>query len=1051
MSYNSLNIFVWNCIGTYIFSQLVIIEYSISMDIWLLKSCIFKLKRFIFSVQRSRKRPPKEQENRFDHLQQSNQTNLINQQIKEIIPKRDYYKTIQSLKRPLRIHTSIQLKPVNPFETSQNPQVREFVHTANKFEYYSKEKQSNLPLLDSDKQNKRPETTVQVARNYIHHYVYSKTFGVNAKKIQVWYRIVRARMRWHFLLSKRARERVVLQNVVFLSWRSLCENDTPKLEQMYNKFHSYATETNFAYQQNPSPFPLYYKTGLYFYPHYIDCNNLYNFPFFVYASFQRRILQEWLHFAKFRIKSRSKNKYVLFTIKKQITFSPVYHAFQVWHRFTRWRKNQKVKPSKTHYLKLNDKEVNIKWNILEQAMNSKESRKSRADAFFLKNLKYRGFRAIHTLFITSISSKVQYESSGMFREHHLQLLAHKAWTRYIQIRLQQKNIERDVFRAWYTFTYKQVERKTAAKVIEQNTLALRIMNEWFKIAQIDKLNRLRSMLKIQQNYSLALSVYYSLSKQDSLQVYVLCFRRWIQFVRARHRWKMFSSWCENVDNSRELAHRVLCELSANSHQKPQRSLYNTTEKRNTRYLAFSIELTIKESKNLNFEVKRAAQLHWNFLTEQKQKSDHKSDALARAFALRINQIKPYETWEFEGEMKTTRDKSLFFERMRTKNELEDQLKNNLMILKSRMSYKRARDTALMANVSSHLDSIEFQSNILPNFTTDHWFSSLSIPTPENIDLTTPIQVFPELDISINEEINQIMGLPDKIKATREKEKKQILQEFAEKMRPPNTLNDSKDIIFENILAGGSKAIKTNQESSENYSKNNKIMKYSGDVQKSFNTDQFLKYFNGMNFIKIVTDLSYEEMKAAFSRFFQENFNLSFAYKDNEVIYKPDDPTIFEELEQFKKHGITRNINAFIAEMCGLEVGKNVPKMKMMPFMQNVISVILSIHKWLQKTPFVQYIPRNPFSDRESINGERTIESRMRVWNIIKQKFPAFEIPGSTQVKLKTLQTISALNLVRFDEFSQQDAYFVSMVLPHIISVDSVVDFVREEFCNNPIQ
>lgn len=677
-------------------------------------------------------------------------------------------------------------------------------------------------------------------KEFLAQYLLDHTKHENAKIIQKAFRLARNRNHFNRFIRINMTINYNLKKLTFNLWRLTTVNETSvliKIFQDVKRLYKFI-DRHFKIREI-APFRLFYVTQQLFIPKGYTAGSIYKFFYLMHFNAMSRVFKVWARFSKKQIQHRTTLIKQRFAGKKFSSFGFIYHIFVNWHRLTRWRVEARSNAKKKFITlnKLNEHEVNVFWSVREHILNVKRTRIKRATEFSKKRVAAKAVRALYNRSIEATSEKAIIETSDMFRNIHLQSLAHRAWLKFMQKRLQELQVLRDVMHAWYGRVYYIALKKTEIELAEKlfiDHFITNIMNAWFRKAREIRIRRVATALRIHKKPSSMFFVIFALLNDFELAFHILCFRMWIRFTRTRKKWHFFVKWCmqANMDGSsgnqlvspiaeKERKIIVLSDLRRAAHLKIIKRGFTAATNFLPRHTWKSIELTYNALDEINFiQAHRALDMNstkkiftdeseaktWDFLTEkvptekekQYKKIEFSLQTLVRCFCLKLQKQKNYEL---------TRVKDTFlnanmnpeFVQIRSLDELECQAKRNVSILRKHMMEKVRRDHATLASLMSHFSAQKTKEKI-NDFTTtlfedkNHETSIKtnyikcdnydSTRTPSNLNIGV-VFVYPEFKESIEILVNENSSAEKRITSMFEMTKNQVLIDFQDRLRDPN--------------------------------------------------------------------------------------------------------------------------------------------------------------------------------------------------------------------------------------------------------------------------
>ncbi|KAK8890992.1 hypothetical protein M9Y10_028194 [Tritrichomonas musculus] len=678
--------------------------------------------------------------------------------------------------------------------------------------------------LESRPQASKEESKI-LAADFVRNFILEKTQDVQALVIQNAFRLYLKKVHWKRCIGIHIQYHMRLKRLTFLCWRLVNTNDPVKLEKLFSKFSEfYEFIKNRFKVREIVPFRLFYISGRLFLPEGYTATVVYSFIYLMSMPLLHRIIRLWAYTTRKRRNHWKTLQFIRFTSKKLTCYGQIYHFFQMWHRYVKWKKLEKNAKKSDKFLSINAKEVNPRWNVLERKMNTKRIHILRANEHSQRRICAKAIRALYNRSIETIAEAQIIETSDNFRNLHLQMLAHRAWLKFLQKKSQETQTLRDCFRSWYTLIYEHAERDflfDLSTMKHDNMKLIKIMNSWYLISKERKIKAMGMMLKTQANPSLCLAIIFMLKNEFELFYSTLTFRLWIRFIRSRNRWKNFARWSDHVDPDRETKQIILTELRRVANLRLLRRIYVSAGAFFPRHVGFSFELTKREyvaGRVLDAKLAHAhiyAQKEWAFLTEGKKKQEppiYTWETLVRCFLLRLNSLKKFDSKE-NGSNKQSQanasnansnftstsnlnldlnadgsgvEKNPYFEKFRSFDELTDAIQKNTSLLRGRLTVKMSRDKAVLAGMVSHISASKVSQSI-DGFTTMGTFTFVKSPVHDMSNMKDKVIVFPDLNESIACLLRELRDAPPKIPYNFEEKRDELVEAFHQRLRDPQTL------------------------------------------------------------------------------------------------------------------------------------------------------------------------------------------------------------------------------------------------------------------------
>ena len=712
-----------------------------------------------------------------------------------------------------------------------------------------------------DDEHRKNDANKSIKREFLTKYLLDNTKEENAYIIQRAFRLHEKRRNFRMFININLNIRRNLTKLTFLSWRLYTSNDPEILKKDFSKLSDvYNYFVNRFSVRKLSPFKLFYVTNQLFLPEGYSADFIYQYFYLMNIRNMVRVIKEWARVAKLRHKHRLNLAQYRFSTKKFTSFGIIYHMFIMWQRYAEWNREARNNPKK-NYITLNKTEISVLWNIKETNLNSKRNRINRATEFSIKRVSAKAIRALFNRSIQAFTEMAINQNADIFYNRHLQSLAHRAWLKHMQKRLQELQVLRDSMRSWYAHAYemsKQKQKIQLAVILSKEHFLLNVMNNWFKAARMMRMRRVKMMLRIQRKPSSMFMIIFALRNEFELSFQTFCFRMWIRFAKARRKWKYFCRWCHNPNKDKETKIIVLGDLRRAAHMKLVRRGFTGSFAFLPRHTWVSLDLTLNAINQINLRFKmlescnKMAITHntdynpepnnsevWKFLTEEefgkkptnvaalieqraqdekKLQEVFKSEVLIRCFLVELHKTKKYELLKL-GRKKYSSN-NVHYTELHSLDELEEQANRNISILRRRTFEKVRRDHAVLSSFVSHVSANEMK-NVLKDFTINEEKKSIltiessrdmqKVINGQDLQPTETILVYPDFDESIKELIRKNEIQRSKLKSTFNLTRDKVMSRFYKRLRDPNTVSlNSKTSSADGESADSSFAMTLNQ-------------------------------------------------------------------------------------------------------------------------------------------------------------------------------------------------------------------------------------------------
>jgi hypothetical protein len=746
-----------------------------------------------------------------------------------------------------------------------------------------------------------------------------------------------------------------------------------------------------------------------FLPEGSDLHVVYRFMGTMAGPLFKGILGHWHLKTRNRHHHRDKFRFIAFTLKKQKNYGFSFLAFDLWRRFARFQRL----PKDSLPLSLNFSELNVYWKTFEKRWNYRRLRSVEATRHFQQQI---GIKALDCLINAAIADRAERqhrEMADQFRLLTLQRLAHRAWLRTMAINTAHKRLTTICFREWYALVYRLAKSRFMTKELPSRMANVRlchILREWHQAARRRRLLALRAQMKIQENSTVPLALVFLLQGHFTLFYATLCFRGWLTFMSARHRWKAFLRWSMDVDVDEEQRYRLFYNLRRIA----QIGLFRRMDARDHHFFPYhasvSLVLTLKVIAELTKE-SVAGRDRWQFETFKNAEMPpvFSSDALTRALLVRLHQLKQYRLFSTEKKLPDIGQ----FERTRACGELTTAVEQNCAAVRQRLRVKLAHDLPIVAALVSHISVREAQK-MLGDFTVA---SDVDIPLISTPSIShSPLISFPELEQSVEELTMQTRTVAKR----RETDSCQVFidvgADFDSHLRDPMKLYAERTIgslhlpqidLRRNALLQQFQPLRAAPEHS--------------------------LHFTVDNLRILLTEVgSYEPIIQSMTNFFALFCRTKLDTSHLVHIGSPDE--IVPDAPQTKRHLMIRNIGAFLAQIAGVTDFSQIPRRLNAPSCgTDAVTAVLTVHEALRRSSLVQYCDMTPFSKSVLFADPMYIETVKRLWKGAKSRYPKLAIPVGPSVKADE------------PELAISKAIFICVCLiPFTLAFDSAPGFVTDE-------
>jgi hypothetical protein len=739
--------------------------------------------------------------------------------------------------------------------------------------------------------------------------------------------------------------------------------------------------------------------------------------------------------------------FITFSHKKWRQFKPVYKPFQIWQRFTKWKRICARSPH-DKFIALSESEVSLAWKVRENMLNARRTRQMRANQASQKRIGAKAVRALYNLSIMTMARHAVLDRSDRFRNRHSQALGHRAWLKYMQQRSRENQFLRDIVRAWYGRIYRarrwRVTTDLAGSLRQTYHLGI-VFNLWYRVTQMERIERARTELKIQGRPSTFYMILFLMRGDYELFFSALCFRSWIRFGRARARWKRYVLWASEPKAEMETQHLVLCELKRAAQFKLVQRMFTERPKFFPRKPYLSLELTLRHIEEDREEERRTA-AHWTFETAMffapRQIPDESLTytTLVRSLLVRIHQCMKFSLCEFGGEKPDPVRANPYFERLRTFPELTSRIALNTATLRDRMYHKLRRDRAILSGLMSHMAAGKLAQSAV--FSTQP--SSSCLESVEDMTgLHTEVNIFPDLHESVEALFKKEQASPRKVPNPFAQVKANASRAFDARLRDPHLL-----LMAPTIRTGFDAESKGEGDKKSRPAQNQLIDPFANDSYRARMTSSIIsmqEIFNLPRFKEVLQGFQNAlDMMSALQRFFLDCSNVQLDLTNPLSIARSS--SLYTSVDQHKRRRMMRNIATLIAEYAGfgenpgVAIRINAPRV-----ITEAIDGVLTVHTALRSTSLAQYCDECPFTKRAAFTDQLLQSMRMRVMQALRMRFPGLEFIGVGAGARFRLPSFGFPAGVRVEQtMTSNDASLAVFLLPMILQFDAVLDYANDE-------
>lgn len=612
--------------------------------------------------------------------------------------------------------------------------------------------------------------------DYVNMYAEEQFINIQAYKIQQTWRTYRFRCRSRTFLRLRLRYVRRLSLFLLTVWRLYTAKNSILSHELFDRILT--DSQNFPFftvGRNPSSYRYFYLSGLLYVPVLFSSQELVK----VCASFIRpiakKILNEWKVLARQRVTRKKAMGFWKQTLNKTGYYGIYLKCFHFWWNITRFKKlKAKTTPLEQPEIFLNPHDSFLGWYIWEKNYNKKRRDQSRAERNRIEVIILNVLNALHN----NMNKNKRRERSRVYLARLSLMntfkLGMRAWKHQRAQSVHYNNMLHVIIKSWYQWAYRRSKSHTFIKIYQnrENQFHLhKIMSRWSFVARRMALKGLFDICNHQKYPTLTMQVIYLLQGRLDEYFFLMAFRQWIKFGRARRAWKMFMKWSKVLPVDHDLKYNILSQF---------RRYPGRREGIFSRGLGLSLDL---ELNTLHTVIEPRLLLSFKEKHNEIMKSDkenfRESDALVRAFHMFIHKKKDFET--FPLPLEDT------FERYRNEDEIMEQVQKNRYIYKKNLVSKCKRDNALLLSINAHCSSIDL-SHINPSYTTAIEASLLSVPEVTS-DQSLRVEVYEEVQESIDALIEMLDNSPPRQVSNLFAIRDEAFSEFKKRIRTPKKIEE----------------------------------------------------------------------------------------------------------------------------------------------------------------------------------------------------------------------------------------------------------------------
>ena len=900
------------------------------------------------------------------------------------------------------------------------------------------------------------------AEDFVRGYVLDKMKFEKAQMIQSAFRRHMRRVTWKRRLGAVIVYNNKLKRLTLCAWRLSHLNDPDKLRALFRTFvENWNKVKDRMGARQIAPFELFYVTGQLFLPDGYTADTLYKFVYGMSAGMLHEVIQEWARVARLRRTHRTNLRFARFTMKKYSVYGCAYMFFQNWHRFVKWKRLADEKGQRK-FISVQDREPNVVWKVHQDSLNAKRMRMVRATEFSWKRVGTKAARALYNRLLQKVTKNTVIEQADMFRDQRIQAKAHRGWLKFMQIKSRETQFTRDAFRSWYTMIYRLRLKRFKiglTEKIQRESHLRRLMNQWYKVTEELKIDRVRRELVLQSSPSVMLAILFLLQNEYELFFSIMCFRGWIHYMQARKRWKAFVKWSQGREMARhETQHLVLCALKRCATLKLAQRQFVGHAPFFPRQVYVSLERAMQEMKDIR---KQEMQPQWKFETSPDERCYPEKDAdynvLVRCLLLRLHALQDFDTCHFDGKRPASAPDTSRFEKLRTMDELTAQSRSNAIVFRNRLASKLRRDQAVLTGIRSHMSAIRL-NQVNQQFSTQGTFLCMAVADNGQKSLGD-VEIFPDVQESIDALKRQNSIAEPRLPNQFDKERGKAIEQFQVTMRDPRMFFQlavsrevSRFLDPDATEAGGpiqNRMIEFYVHVREGSAKASAL---SALLSSSLGSDS--AFFNIARLRQILSQFqNTEDILLSVQKVLVDACSVHID-PSKEVDLSPEGEFL-SSIDPSVRRRMMKNITTFYLEFLGVKDDRGMLGNLQVPqIAKDMVGAAFSLHQSLLTTNLAQYCDEFPFLKKLSFESKLVQTTREKMWNGFKQRFVKIDLSGAA-ASMKPIGALAKLrqgssafllssNTHIEESLSSIDVVIAVFLLPFVLSFDSVLDFARDE-------
>ena len=894
--------------------------------------------------------------------------------------------------------------------------------------------------------------------DWIHEYMENIYAHDAARKIQKTFRLWRHKRMWRLVLEHRIWTRKYIMRRVLLGWMGVSTDNHQLMMECFDKFVALFHQRPWiSLRQTIAPVGLWYLSGRYFYPRVCDANRFYGICRVVAYPIGRRVMMLWRNIAHSKRCMRVANRRVLFTIAKRKCFGPVFHAFVMWNRLTKWKK---MTSDGRGSCELHCGENIINWNIIERRKNKQRELEVRAAKHSLERIRKKAYHAVYQRYLDGKQSGNDFAASIQFYHRHVMERCKQAWLAFMVLERKRRVYLSKMMKAWYQIAYRNVKVRRIRTVLERTHNVARLCNlfsAWRTETRNQKLLDVAHSLRLQKRRSILYFVFFVAWKMDDEIGLCRVFREWLTFTRRRRTWRLFIKYSHDVESEVEFKQCVFYALRRAADHKMIRK-FALQENRFFPYqLPYSFDSMVNWLTTSRQKMKTSSSEQWKFITEGNG-SHLDENLLCRALVLALHKhYKFLHTIVSVGDNSIEEDSKVY-----ELDELSRAMEANRVILRRTFRAKVMRDASLLSMLDSHSSAIQFEK-VHPMFTISSGEADL-YGYPSSGDMQPlPLVLFGNLDKTVNDFIAE-NNASWKIDTRAWKGMRSAVDDFVNSFRipsevpelefvaptetgDPNQNTKAEEVIPSEVVEYRPPEL-TRMDS---FPVKDPVISEVKSLQTSYNMQDkglasLLKekpppHFDAFTTSTRLRSFSPEEILQSLRRFFLNMTGNKFDF--NNIM--PYGPQILDMFPQSRRHALRRRINTFLLELDDRDDETTVSvSVSGSPDAQGVVCAAVTAFREIKQNFITgEYCDQVPFSKDLHLGASDLVSVQEFIRKMAYSKFP--RIAREARRTLTSSRAARRKSMMReTDELTNDDVMVTASLLPYIMNPDIISEFLRTE-------